>query len=140
MSHPNAWKVDHIGVAVADLQQAIELYSKTAHTEVILRETLPSQGVELVFLNTGGSKLELLAPLNNDCTLARFLAKRGPGLHHVCYEVSDITAELARLSSLGCTLIDSVPRHGAGDTKIAFISPGSFLGVLTELCEYPKKR
>ena len=138
MLHPSCWKVDHIGVAVTDLNQAIELYAQTAGTEVTLRETLPAQGVELAFLSTGGSKLELLAPLNDQCTLARFLAKRGPGLHHICYEVSDITAELARLSAQGCNLIDSSPRHGAGGTKIAFISPASFLGVLTELCEYPR--
>jgi methylmalonyl-CoA/ethylmalonyl-CoA epimerase len=136
MAHSAQWKIDHIGIAVTDLAQAIELYSKTASTEVTLRETLPSQGVELAFLNTGGSKVELLAPLNDQCTLARFLAKRGAGLHHICYEVIDIEAELARLSALGCSLIDTVPRHGAGNTKIAFISPGSFFGVLTELCQY----
>jgi methylmalonyl-CoA/ethylmalonyl-CoA epimerase len=138
MSHPPTWKVDHIGVAVADLHKAIELYANTAATEVTLRETLPAQGVELAFLNTGGSKVELLAPLHDQSTLARFLAKRGPGLHHICYEVADITAELARLSAHGCTLIDTAPRHGAGSTKIAFISPSSFMGVLTELCEYPR--
>ncbi len=138
MALPLSWKVDHIGVAVTSLEEAIALYAKTAGTEVTLRETLPAQGVELAFLNTQGSKIELLAPLNAQCTLARFLAKRGPGLHHICYEVNDIAAELARLSAQGCTLIDSSPRHGAGGSKIAFISPSSFLGVLTELCEYSR--
>lgn len=132
-----AWQVDHIGIAVSNLEEAIALYAGSAHTEVTLRETLPSQGVELAFLNTAGSKLELLAPLNKECTLARFIEKRGPGLHHVCYRVSDISAELTRLAAVGCDLIDSTPRPGAGGTRIAFISPRSFLGVLTELCEYP---
>jgi methylmalonyl-CoA epimerase len=133
-----AWKLDHVGIAVRDLEQALALYTRTAGTSVTLREALPSQGVELAFLNTGATKIELLAPLNQTCTLARFLDKRGPGLHHVCYAVSNIVSELARLSSKqGCTLIDSEPRHGAGGTLIAFIHPSSFDGVLTELCQYP---
>ena len=131
------WQVDHIGIAVSDLEVAIQHYSQTALTEITLRERLPEQGVELVFLNTGGAKLELLAPLNDSSTLARFINKRGPGLHHICYKVDNIVSELSRLESLGAKLIDSSPRHGAGGTKIAFISPSSFFGVLTELCEYP---
>jgi len=131
------WQVDHIGIAVSDLEVAIQHYSQTALTEITLRERLPEQGVELVFLNTGGAKLELLAPLNDSSTLARFIKKRGPGLHHICYKVDNIVSELSRLESLGAKLIDSSPRHGAGGTKIAFISPSSFFGVLTELCEYP---
>jgi methylmalonyl-CoA/ethylmalonyl-CoA epimerase len=132
------WEVDHIGIAVRSLEEAIALYSRSAHTEVTLRETLPNQGVELAFLNTAGSKLELLAPLTKECALARSIEKRGPGLHHVCYRVSDISAELTRLAATGYDLIDTTPRPGAGGTQIAFISPRSFLGVLTELCEYPK--
>jgi len=131
------WEVDHIGIAVTDLAAAISLYQSTAHTQVTLRERLVPQGVELVFLNTGGTKLELLAPLDETSTLARFIDRRGPGLHHICYRVDSIVSELARLSAQGLTLIDHAPRHGAGGTKIAFISPPSFLGVLTELCEYP---
>jgi methylmalonyl-CoA/ethylmalonyl-CoA epimerase len=132
------WRLDHVGIAVHNLEQAINLYSRTAGTAVTLREALPAQGVELAFLNTGGAKIELLAPLHQNCTLARFLDKRGPGLHHLCYEVSDIKAELTRLSSeQRCALIDSEPRHGAGGTLIAFINPRSFEGVLTELCQYP---
>ena len=136
--HRSTWQLDHVGIAVRDLEQAITLYTRAAGTSVTLREKLPTQGVELAFLNTGAAKIELLAPLNQTCTLARFLEKRGPGLHHVCYEVPDIRTELTRLSSeVGCTLIDSEPRHGAGGTLIAFISPKSFDGVLTELCQYP---
>lgn len=131
------WQIDHIGIAVTDLAAAIALYQSTAHTKVTLRERLVPQGVELVFLNTGGTKLELLAPLDEKSPLARFIARRGSGLHHICYRVDDIVSELARLSAQGLTLIDHTPRHGAGGTKIAFISPPSFMGVLTELCEYP---
>ena len=132
----NTWAVDHIGIAVTDLSQAIHHYAAAAGTVVTLRETLESQGVELAFLNTGGCKLELLAPLRADSTLAKFLNSRGPGLHHVCYRVADIEAELRRLAASGHQLIDSTPRPGADSTRIAFISPKSFLGVLTELCEY----
>lgn len=132
----HTWTVDHIGIAVTDLSQAIDHYGATAKTIVTLREKLQSQGVELAFLNTGGCKLELLAPLRADSTLAKFLNTRGPGLHHVCYRVDDIEAELVRLSASGYRLIDSTPRSGAGGTRIAFISPTSCLGVLTELCEY----
>jgi methylmalonyl-CoA epimerase len=137
MKTPSIWEVDHIGLAVSDLQQAINLYSRTAQAQVVLRETLASQGVELAFLNTGNSKIELLAPLNSTGALARFLDKRGPGLHHICYKVADIQSELARLSQLGCTLIDATPRLGAGGSQIAFIAPNSFMGVLTELCQHP---
>jgi methylmalonyl-CoA epimerase len=133
----NTWPIDHIGIAVTDLESAIKHYAQTAESSVTLRETLPEQGVELAFLNTGGAKVELLAPLNDTSTLARFLAKRGQGLHHICYKVDNIVSELARLSAMGVKLIDSNPRHGAGGSRIAFISPSSFFGVLTELCEYP---
>jgi methylmalonyl-CoA/ethylmalonyl-CoA epimerase len=141
-SNPNhnlapTWEVDHVGLAVKDLDAAIKLYSGSAHTDVLLRERLPENGVELVFLNTSGSKIELLAPLDNSSKVARFMEKRGPGLHHICYRVKDIVAELARLKATGASLIDQSPRHGAGGTKIAFIAPQSFMGVLTELCEYP---
>jgi methylmalonyl-CoA/ethylmalonyl-CoA epimerase len=129
------WTVDHIGIAVTDLDQAIAHYSALAHTSVLLREKLASQGVELAFLSTGGTKVELLAPLGEDSKIARFLQKRGPGLHHICYQVSDIEAELHRLTTLGLTLIDSTPRPGAFGSRIAFIAPQSCQGVLTELAE-----
>jgi methylmalonyl-CoA/ethylmalonyl-CoA epimerase len=138
MIMPNTWSVDHIGIAVTDLSQAIALYATTAGATVTLRETLESQGVELAFLNTGGCKLELLAALRPDTVLGKFLSARGQGLHHVCYKVYDIEAELARLQAAGYELIDSIPRPGAGGTRIAFISPKSCLGVLTELCEYSR--
>jgi methylmalonyl-CoA epimerase len=136
MNAPSSpWIVDHIGIAVADLDAAIALYASTAGTSVTHREKLLDRGVELAFLNTGGTKLELLAPLKDDTPIARFLAKHGPGLHHVCYKVDNIRTEMARLESLGAQLIDTTPRPGASGTIIAFIQPASFSGVLTELCE-----
>lgn len=140
MNHNPSWTLDHIGIAVTDLDQSIAHYQSLAHTSVLLRERLESQGVDLVFLNTGGSKIELLAPLGNDSKIARFLSKRGPGLHHLCYRVNDIKAELQRLSGAGFTLIDTTPRPGAAGTLIAFLAPQSCQGVLTELCEYTKEK
>ena len=137
MNNPCAWSVDHIGIAVTDLNEAVKLYQATTHAAVLLREKIPEQGVELVFLDTPGSKLELLAPIDPNCALARFISKRGPGLHHICYRVNNIQLELDRLANQGCKLIDKTPRTGAGGSKIAFIAPGSFSGVLTELCQLP---
>jgi methylmalonyl-CoA epimerase len=133
------WTIDHIGIAVTDLDQAIAHYHSVTKTEVTLREKLESSGVELAFLSTGGSKVELLMPLRPNTALGRFLAKRGPGLHHICYRVDNIRAELTRLSQMGARLIDSTPRPGAGGTEIAFIDPSFFHGTLTELCEYPRR-
>ena len=97
MSTPSPWTVDHIGIAVSDIDAAIALYASTAGTSVTLREKLVDRGVELAFLNTGGTKLELLMPLRDDTPIAKFLAKRGPGLHHVCYKVDNIRQEMERL-------------------------------------------
>jgi methylmalonyl-CoA epimerase len=130
------WTVDHIGIAVPDLDAAIARYASTAGASVTLREKLVDRGVELAFLNTGGTKLELLMPLRDDTPIAKFLAKRGPGLHHVCYKVENIQQEMKRLQQLGAHLIDTTPRPGASGTIIAFLEPQSFSGVLTELCEY----
>ncbi|MEY4668835.1 MAG: methylmalonyl-CoA epimerase [Pseudomonadota bacterium] len=136
MSAPHTWTVDHIGIAVPNLDIAIALYASTAGTSVTSRERLTDRGVELAFLNTGGTRLELLMPLRDDTPIARFLAKRGPGLHHICYKVDDIVREMERLQQLGAKLIDTTPRPGASGTRIAFLEPQSFSGVLTELCEY----
>lgn len=136
MTTPVPWPIDHIGIAVTDLDAAISLYASTAGTSVTLREKLQDRGIELAFLNTGGTKLELLMPLQGNTPLARFIEKRGPGIHHICYRVDNIKTEMVRLESLGAKLIDTIPRPGASGTMIAFIEPASFSGVLTELCEY----
>jgi len=138
MSTNAHWTIDHIGIAVANLDEAIAFYEQKLGATVSLRETIEASGVELAFINTGESKVELLAPTRSDAVIGKFLASHGAGLHHICYRVADIRRELARLASEGCSLIDTVPRPGAAHTEIAFISPKSFMGVLTELVEYPR--
>ena len=130
-------KLDHVGIAVPDLNVALASYQTNFGVVPLLTETLPSQGTTLAFLDLPGGTIELLAPLSPETVIARFLAKRGPGLHHVCYEVTDIEASLKRLAAKGITLIDSTPRHGARGSRIAFLHPRSCGGVLTELCDYP---
>ena len=133
------WTIDHIGIAVSSLDEAISFYEQKLGAALCLRETIEASGVELAFINTGDSRVELLAPTRSDAAIGKFLASHGPGLHHICYRVADIKVELARLAADGCTLIDSVPRPGAAHSQIAFISPKSFMGVLTELVQYPSK-
>jgi methylmalonyl-CoA epimerase len=136
MNPSPTWSIDHIGFAVSNIDEAIAVYSQYAHTSVTLRERLEKHGVEVAFLNTGGSRIELLSTLDPKNSLGQFLQKRGPGLHHIAYSVSNIRDELSRLSKLGVTLIDSTPRPGASGTLIAFLHPSSFCGILTELVEY----
>lgn len=136
MSPHKRWTIDHIGIAVQNLDEAIRLYEGKLGAKLCLRETIEASGVELAFIDTGDSKVELLAPTSSDSKIAKFLASRGPGIHHICYEVADIRAELTRLLKEGCELIDSVPRPGAAHSQIAFVAPGSFMGVLTELVEH----
>lgn len=128
--------LDHIGIAVLNLDEGIKLYKAQFGLQLDLRETVESQQVEVAFLKLANTKLELLAPLSDKSTLSQFLQKRGPGLHHLCYRVNDIRAELARCEAQGMTLIDKQPRPGAHHTLIAFIHPKSCGGVLTELCQY----
>jgi methylmalonyl-CoA epimerase len=135
-THPSlAYPIDHVGVAVTDLESAIQWYTGFMHGRVALREELPSQGVKLAFIDSPTATIELLQPLTPDSPLGRFLTKRGPGLHHVCYRVPDIEKELLRLTSLGMRLIDQKPRPGARGSQIAFIHPESTMGVLTEICQ-----
>lgn len=128
--------LDHIGIAVPELEPAIENYQKAFGYTLELREHIPNQQVDLAFLTLENTKIELLAPSSPSSTLTKFLENRGQGLHHLCYEVSNIELELSRFEKLGYTLIDKVPRPGAHGTKIAFLHPRHFNGVLTELCQY----
>lgn len=132
------YEIDHIGIAVLDLEAAIAEYGKSFGLAVELREDIPTQGVRLAFLKTHLARIELLAPTSESSALKKFLDARGPGLHHICYRVDDIRTELAALEAKGLKLIDKIPRHGAKNTEIAFIHPKSCGGVLTELCQYPK--
>ena len=130
------YPLDHIGIAVTDLDTAIAEYERNFSFKLQLREKLESQKVELCFLKLDNTLIELLTPTHPSSTLQKFLDKRGPGLHHICYRVSDIKAELNRLSGLGHELIDKEPRSGADNTLIAFIHPKTLGGVLTELCQH----
>jgi len=128
-------RIDHIGVAVEDIDAAIELYGGGFGMELAHRETVESQGVEAVLLDVGDGHVELLAALGPDTPVGKFLAKNGPGLHHVAYAVDDIDSALARIAAAGIELIDSEPRVGIRDSRVAFLHPRSTGGVLTEIVE-----
>lgn len=125
--------VHHIGVAVADLDEAIATYARLFGATLEARETVEEQGVEAASLLTGSSRVELLRALGPDTPVGKFLAKRGPGLHHVAFEVADLPAELARLRAVGAELIDETPRRGLFGLQVAFVHPEATGGVLAEL-------
>ena len=126
-------RIDHIGVAVSDLDAAIELHTAAYGMELVHRETVESQGVEAVLLDVGENHVELLSPLGDDTPVGRFLAKRGPGLHHVAYRVDDVAGALDSLRAAGVRLIDEEPRTGIRGSQVAFVHPSASGGVLTEL-------
>jgi methylmalonyl-CoA/ethylmalonyl-CoA epimerase len=128
-------RIDHIGVAVGDLDAAIALHEQTYGMEVVHRETVAAQGVEAVLLDVGENHVELLAPLGPETPVGRFLAKKGPGLHHVAYQVTDIDAALDELRTAGLRLIDESPRTGIRASRVAFLHPSTTGGVLTEIVE-----
>ena len=131
-------RIDHIGLAVDDLEAAIELHTAAYGMEVVHRETVAEQGVEAVLLDVGENHVELLSPLGEDTPVGKFLAKRGPGLHHVAYQVEDIDAALEALRGQGLRLIDEQPRTGIRASRVAFLHPSASGGVLTELVEPAK--
>ena len=126
-------RIDHIGVAVNDLEPAISLLSGTFGMPLVHREVVASQGVEAVLLDIGESHVELLAPLSEDTPVGRFLARSGPGLHHVAYAVDDVEAALTSLAAEGVELIDARPRRGMFGLEVAFVHPESVHGVLSEV-------
>jgi len=128
-------KIDHVGVAVEDLDAAIALYEDSFAMSLAHRETVEEQGVEAVLLDVGDGHVELLRPLGPDTPVGKFLAKRGAGLHHVAYAVEDIDATLEKLSAAGLELIDSEARTGIGGSRVAFVEPRSTGRVLTEIVE-----
>jgi methylmalonyl-CoA/ethylmalonyl-CoA epimerase len=128
-------RIDHIGVATDDLEGVLALYEKTLGMPLAHRETVESQGVEAVLLDVGDGHVELLRPLGPDTAVGKYLEKRGPGLHHVAYAVADIDDVLGKLKSAGIELIDSEPRQGIRDSRVAFVHPRSTGGVLTEIVE-----
>jgi len=130
--------IDHIGVATDDLDASLALYEGSMSMPVAHRETVKEQGVEAVLLDVGDCHVELLAPLGPDTPVGKFLERKGPGLHHVAYRVSDIDATLSELAEAGIELIDSEPRTGIRMSRVAFLHPRSTGGVLTEIVEPAK--
>src|SRR5215470_8435524 len=125
-------RIDHIAVAVDDLAGALDFWRDTLGLELAHQEEVPEQQARIAFLPTGESEVELVKPTTDTSGLARYLAKRGPGIHHICFEVDDITATLAALKAKGVRLIDEQPRLGSDGKQFAFIHPESTGGVLIE--------
>jgi methylmalonyl-CoA/ethylmalonyl-CoA epimerase len=127
--------IDHTGIAVADLELALPFYRDVLGMPLVHRETIAEQGVEAALLDVGDAHVELIAPLGPETAVARFIAARGPGLHHIAYRVDDIDATLASLSAAGVRLIDEQPRVGIRKSRVAFLHPSASGGVLTEIVE-----
>jgi len=128
-------RIDHIGVAVEDIDAALALYEGSFEMPLVHRETVDSQGVEAVLLDVGDGHVELLRPLGPDTPVGKFMARNGEGLHHVAYAVEDIDATLERVIAAGVKPIDTTPRVGIRDSRVAFLHPRFTGGVLTEIVE-----
>lgn len=128
-------RIHHVGVAVADMDESIRLYTTKFGAELLMRKLSPQDGLEAAFIKTGDGEVELLRPMNEESPVGKFLAKRGPGLHHVAYAVPDIDRALEAARAAGLELIDAEPRIGLHGTRIAFLHPKTMGGVLTELVE-----
>ena len=126
-------RIHHLGIAVANLDEAVRTYERLFNATLEHRERVDEQGVEAVSLRVGDGRVELLAALGDDTPVGRFLAKRGPGMHHVAYEVEDVRAALTELAGAGVELIDTEPRQGMFGLEVAFVDPESVHGVLSEL-------
>jgi len=132
-------RIDHIGVAVEDLDAAIALYERDLGMALVHREIIESQGVEAVLLDVGENHVELLAPLSPDTPVGKFLARKGPGLHHVAYQTADVEQALAALKASGARLIDEQSRVGIRGSRVAFVHPAWSGGVLTEIVQPAKE-
>ena len=127
--------IDHVGVAVEDIDAALALYRDSLGMPLVHRETVTEQGVDAALLDVGYSHVELLQPLGPDTAVGKFLSRRGPGLHHVAYRVPDVEATLNALAEAGLRLIDERPRNGIRGSRVAFVHPASTGGVLTEIVQ-----
>ncbi|HBB57534.1 MAG TPA: methylmalonyl-CoA epimerase [Chitinophagaceae bacterium] len=128
-------KVEHIGIAVESLAEAIPLYEKLLNTPCYKTELVENERVNTAFFKTGENKVELLESTDPDGVIAKFIAKKGQGLHHIAFEVDDIVAEMSRLQQAGFTLLQEEPKKGADNKLICFLHPQSTQGVLIELCQ-----
>ena len=128
-------RIHHVGIAVADIDESIHLYTAALGAQLVHRATNEHDGLEAAFLRVGDGEIELMSALREDSPVGKFMAKRGPGLHHVAYGVSDIEAAIAGARAAGCELIDGEPRVGMHGARIAFVHPKSLGGVLTEFVE-----
>jgi methylmalonyl-CoA epimerase len=128
-------KINHLGIAVKSLEESLKFYRETLGLELSCTEIVEDQGVEVAMLPLGESRIELLQAISPSSPIARFIEKRGPGIHHICIEVDDIVKKLSEMKSAGAQLIDEEPRRGAGGHLIAFVHPKSTAGVLIELVQ-----
>ena len=130
-------KIEHIGIAVKDLEHSIPLFEKLLNTDCYKKETVESEGVETAFFKTGENKIELVADVE-DGVINKFIAKRGEGIHHIAFDVTDIEEEMKRLQSEGFVLLNEIPKEGADNKLICFLHPKHTNGVLIELCQEKK--
>lgn len=128
-------KIDHLGIAVKSISEALAFYGEALGLEVAGSETVDDQGVHVALLPVGEARIELLEPISGETPVGRFIAKRGEGVHHICYEVDNLASKLDELRSRGVRLLDGYPRRGAEGKLVAFLHPASAHGVLVELVE-----
>ena len=128
-------KIDHLGIAVSSISDSLTFYREVLGLELAGSETIEDQGVRVALLPVGEARIELLEPVSGETPVGRFITKRGEGLHHICYEVDDLSSKLDELRSRGVRLLDGYPRRGAEGKLVAFLHPASAHGVLVELVE-----
>jgi methylmalonyl-CoA/ethylmalonyl-CoA epimerase len=128
-------KIEHIGIAVKDLEQSGSLYERLLGKASYKTETVESEGVDTAFFLIGNNKIELLSARNEESPIAKFIAKRGEGIHHIAFDVDDILSEMERLKAEGFTLLNEVPKPGADNKMVCFVHPKNANGVLIELCQ-----
>jgi methylmalonyl-CoA/ethylmalonyl-CoA epimerase len=128
-------KIDHLGIAVKSISDSLGFYRDVLGIELLCTERVDDQGVNVALLPVGDSRIELLEPFSEDTPVGRFIARRGEGLHHICYEVEDIESRLEELKKRGAKVLDGYPRRGAEGKLVAFLHPSSANGVLVELAE-----
>ena len=134
----NISHIEHLGIAVKSLEQAIPYYEEILGLKCYAVEEVADQKVKTAFFQVGQTKIELLEPTNPESTIAKFIEKRGEGIHHIAFSVDDVQKSLNEIETKGVQLIDKAPRKGAEGLEIAFLHPKSTIGVLTELCQHPE--